>query len=227
MRPAGIVHVAASRLISSHRAAEASAGRVAVNNCHSISNLVCRSMLAIDKSCISCGSCSGRMVGMCFLVGEGNALRTFAAVLMSISPLLAAKSITSLMRCKTRFSVSRLPRALMGVSISTKRRAVRVSIGVFPIYGNTYFSSERQMSLIVLWARFWFFFISYHNAATFSNVLPCRRASASSFCRSYSCGSVPAAINVLYSLRRFLASARETSSSDPKLMIVRFLFDGR
>ncbi|GDL63183.1 hypothetical protein BvCmsKSNP073_01225 [Escherichia coli] len=150
MRPAGIVHVSASRSISSQRAAAASAGRATVSSCHSISNLVCRSMLATDKSCISCGSCSGRMVGICFLVGEGNALRTFAAVLMSISPLLAAKSITSLMRCKTRFRVSRLPRALMGVSISTKRRAVRVSIGVFPMYGNTYFSRDRQISLIVL-----------------------------------------------------------------------------
>ena len=86
----GIVQVAASRLISSHRAAEASAGRVAVNNCHSINNLVCRSMLAIVKSFISCGSCSGRIVGMCFLVGGGNAFRTLAAVLMSIIPLLAA-----------------------------------------------------------------------------------------------------------------------------------------
>ena len=63
-------------------------------------------MLAIVKSFISCGKLLWSNSWHVLLVGEGNALRTFAAVLMSISPLLAAKSITSLMRCKTRFSVS-------------------------------------------------------------------------------------------------------------------------
>lgn len=222
-----MVQVCSAKFISSHRVSAASTGRVTVNNCHSISKRVCRSILAMDSVCINSGSCSGRIVGMCFFTGVGKALRTFAAVLTSIRPLFAAKSITSFIRCNTRFRVSRFPLALIGSNMMTNILAVSSLIGLLPMSGNTYFSSERQISFIVFAARFWLFFISYQSAATFRKVFPLRSSSASRFCCWWACGSIPCAMSDRYNSRFLRASASVTSSIDPKLTSARFLSCGR
>lgn len=106
-------------------------------------------MLAVASVRINPGNCSGLTDRICFLTGEGRAFRTFAAGLVSVSSLFAAKSMTSLMCCNIRLSVSIFPRALSGSGKMTNWRAVSSLTGWLPIPGNTYFSGDRQISLTV------------------------------------------------------------------------------
>ncbi|VAO32753.1 Uncharacterised protein [Klebsiella pneumoniae] len=90
IRAAGIFHSLASKSISSHLASEASAGRVMVRSCHMNKHRVDILMLAVRIVCISCGSCSGRMLGMFFFCGFSNAFPIFTLGTASIKPVFCA-----------------------------------------------------------------------------------------------------------------------------------------
>ena len=75
-------------------------------------------MLAVESCFIRSGSCSGFNVGKCCFFGVSKALRMPARGLVSIIPVLSAKTMTSLIRWHNRLTVSRLPLAAIGFSVS-------------------------------------------------------------------------------------------------------------
>lgn len=87
---AGIHHCLFYISISIHAVADASAGRISVSSCHSSRQRVGIDKFLIEMVRISLGSSSGRIVGMCCLIGRSKALPIPEAVLASINPTLTA-----------------------------------------------------------------------------------------------------------------------------------------